>query len=264
MKVEYKVLVVDDDRDTLELVGDEIEELGISVNVLHVESFPQIGLLTDGGFDAFLIDIMLMLPEGDGFDLVDLIREQLGDSVAIVLMSQASKNPGYVSRARELDLPLYAKADLLKERGAKSVLRDFLGARPIRALVCDDTPDKADMMKETMLELGYEADVAYGVDIAKKMLSRRNFHIALIDVYWEGVDGQQPDGLEILNHLNRECSLVLTIAFSKYPAAFEGGVGMALSSGSHFTIRDGVAFHEKLSSILATACPFLRSSYGED
>ena len=258
MKVAYRVLIVDDDPQALEIAGDEFESYGLSVETYHTRSVPSVDEFADVEFDAFLIDVMFPESDIDGFDFVEKLKDRRGEGLAVALMSNAAEEPKYARKAAETGLPLYPKSEVFKPDGVKSLVDRFFQTRPIKALVCDDSDEGLLLIAEILLECGFDVVAATEVGSALEVLSLGGIHIAFVDVFWK-VSGEQRStgGLEILGALSASTLPPLVVAYSKHSAAFSGDLGEDIHGVSDARLRLGVTLPEKIEALLTDACPFL-------
>ena len=81
-----RVLCVDDDQDTCEMVSALLKLIGCEVVTTHSAEEAQ-KIITDGGFDLYLLDNWL--PGGSGVELCRMIRAS-GDRAPVVFYSGAA------------------------------------------------------------------------------------------------------------------------------------------------------------------------------
>lgn len=66
---------------------------------------------------------------------------------------------------------------------------EFSKVYPLKLLVCEDDDDNRWVIKELLVSMGYEPDVAYDGDQALEYMQRRTYDVVLMDVRLPGISG---------------------------------------------------------------------------
>jgi two-component system response regulator RstA len=76
-----RVLVVEDDRELAQLTADRLQREGYEVAQVH-DGLQAVSMITAGGFDAVVLDVML--PGIDGLDVCRRVRDRFAGAIVMV------------------------------------------------------------------------------------------------------------------------------------------------------------------------------------
>jgi DNA-binding NtrC family response regulator len=86
-----KILLVDDEKDFLDVMSERIEARGMEVTTAD-SAMKALELVKSGGFDAIIVD--LMMPAMDGLQTLKAIKEKNPDLQVILLTGHATVEKG--------------------------------------------------------------------------------------------------------------------------------------------------------------------------
>jgi two-component system, sensor histidine kinase and response regulator len=152
-------------------------------------------------FSLILIDVCM--PEMDGFELVQRIREYPGYEGVATMMISSAQHAEDVARCRALGIQLYVTKPLkqsellqalLTARGlAAAAPRDepvpVLAARRLRVLVAEDHPVNQRLAKTLLERRGHTIQVVGDGHAALSALEHEHFDVVLMDVQMPELDG---------------------------------------------------------------------------
>ena len=111
----------------------------------------------------------------------------LGLSISKAIIDKLGGTINFVSKPNEIttfyfDLPLWHPVGNIVEDEIKK-------ASPEKLLICEDDEDQANYLSKLLESAGYQADVAYNVQEAKKLLANQTYHALLLDLILPDQDG---------------------------------------------------------------------------
>lgn len=98
MRPSARILVVDDEADTVDLIRFTLETAGLTVDQA-VDGASAIDKITNNEYDVVLLDIMM--PDLSGFDVLQQLRADSVDTPPIIFLT-ARKNPEDKESGRNL------------------------------------------------------------------------------------------------------------------------------------------------------------------
>ncbi|MFH2203317.1 MAG: response regulator [Elusimicrobiota bacterium] len=117
-----KVLIVDDDKDLLEVYQDALRRLDFAVEIC-ADGYAALRRMEETLFDVVVLD--LMMPNCTGFEVLLQLQRKEGPKPAVIVITGAHKDPDTVERIRR-----------------EPVVFDFL-FKPCRLMVLADTIRRA-------------------------------------------------------------------------------------------------------------------------
>jgi len=197
-----RLLHVEDDVDTTHWVRALLQNHAL---VSSAHSFEQAEeKIKKEVFDLVLLDILL--PDGNGAELIPLIKKRYGEAVPVIVLSSNEWGEKVRQRvAATLVKSLTTHNDLLIV--IQNVLKAVGGLPPIVSarsqethfLICEDDADTAQLLKIILEEAGYGADIAYSGEQAFDLLEKYEYSAMTLDL-------MLPDqsGISILRRLREK------------------------------------------------------------
>lgn len=251
---EYRILIVDDERSTLDLLREEFEFYDVVVDVLQVDENTQVRELSLSSYDAFLLDVMLV-PGRNGFDIADSIQEGLGRRAPVVLMSQSAED--FEDEAQSRAMPIVMKTTLLNEGGVEQMVREFLTLSPVRCVVCDDSSEARAIVEEELAELGLYVRGARTVEDAIDKVKSGEYHLALVDIFWKRDSGHEPAGIEIMDAAAETTRGVALVAFSQYRAEMKPSLSSSVGRLSTMFVDKSVVMSQGMGGVIRRLFPVI-------
>ncbi|HTJ28208.1 MAG TPA: response regulator [Candidatus Limnocylindria bacterium] len=207
-----RLLIVDDDPSVRDLLARYATAWGFGVR--HV-SGTQAALtaLLEAAAEGLPIDVMLtdyVLPDTDGFGLIRMAREKLGDAAPEMLLmtafdaishrEQASAlgcagyfvKPVLLSRLYDTLCSLMAQYDVIEPASTPEPVVELAQARrrrDVRILLAEDTPTNQRVAKMQVERLGYALDVVKDGREAVEALRKTHYDLVLMDCQMPEMDG---------------------------------------------------------------------------
>jgi DNA-binding NtrC family response regulator len=89
-----------------------------------------------------------------------------------------------------------------------------MAANVLRLLIVDDEPDTCENLSDIFTEFGYEVDVAHDGPSALKLVDRKVYDLALLDLKMPGMNG-----LELYREIRRRASGTVAIVVTAYASS---------------------------------------------
>ena len=103
MRPSARILVVDDEPDTVELIRFTLETAGLEVDEA-LDGASALQMIPDGNYDVILLDIMM--PDLSGFDVLQQLRADEVETPPVIFLT-ARKNPEDKETGRDLGASHY-------------------------------------------------------------------------------------------------------------------------------------------------------------
>lgn len=205
------ILIVDDDRDLAEAIGDALEMMGHNATIAY-SGTEAIEKYCGRAFDLTFMDVKL--PDINGVETFMAIREM--DSNARVVMMTGYQIDQLLAQATANG----ALKVLRKPFAIDEVLSAIREAQPAGLiLVADDDPGFSDSAEHLLRNEGYEVLVARdGAEAVEKAIAARP-DVLLLDLRMPVMTG-----LDVYLELKRRDCLVPTIIVTAYPKGEEDAV----------------------------------------
>ena len=218
---EKRVLIVDDNRTSIDIIAHELQKSGMHVTPLAtgqetvdriVQSFHQ-----GNGFDLCIIDINM--PEADGLDLVKQIRIQPDLKIRnMAVIALSSPIPGAAKRCENVGFDGFLPKPLRRERLIQMVSQLIGFQRPqhihtenekrhiltqhsmieglkrsVVILLAEDNPVNQKLATVMLKKAGYQVCVASGgrETVDNYIKTPRGFDLILMDVQMPDIDGYE-------------------------------------------------------------------------
>ena len=207
-----RVLVVDDNATNRRFLGDTLRHLGMEAALAesgseamdmarraHAEGAPFGLVLSDGN-----------MPEMDGFELIETLRQtQFCPNAAILMLTSSNRN-GDVARARKLTLAACLTKPISQEDLRTAILQACsevpgaatlsgspnaprvalqLAERPLRILLAEDNAVNQLMAVRVLNKRGHSVTVTGNGGEALNRLADETFDLLLTDIQMPGMDG---------------------------------------------------------------------------
>ena len=197
------ILVVDDNDMNRDLLSRRMEQEGYHVAAASGGK-QALEILRQERLDLMLLD--LMMPDMDGFEVLQQVKADAGHSSMPVIMITADNDVDSVMRCIKLGAVDYIVKPInmavLKSRVwghiAKASQQRSVGAGKInvtsegaRILSVDDLALNRDLLARRLTKLGYIVKTAESADAALRVLGMEVIHLMLLDLMMPDVDGFQ-------------------------------------------------------------------------
>ncbi len=202
-----RILVVDDDKDFAESIGELIELEGHQP-VLAYNGVEALKIFKQNNIDIILLDFRM--PELNGIETLTEIRK-INLSVPVVIMTA------------------YASTDITKdaiEHGAIEVMNKPFDIKKLmnvissikqlhKILLLDDDKDYADSLSIALLDEGYKTYVAYNAEQAINYISKNDIQLQILDIRING-----KTGIDVWLSIRKKHFNIPTIFISGYTKQF--------------------------------------------
>ena len=184
-----QILIADDSAILREVFTKELAQMGISVTAA-VDGQEALEIATSTSFDMIITDIDM--PNMNGFDLcINLKKNPSTKSIPVIMLSSLDSEANiehgfkvgaaaYVSKAR-------AGEDL--RECVKDILQKALFLREQTVLVVDDSPFIINIVKDGLLQAGFQVITAENGKIALKKLKTHKPDLIISDMSMPEMDG---------------------------------------------------------------------------
>lgn len=198
------ILIVDDDRDLADAIGEALEMVGHNTTVAY-SGTEAIERYCGRSFDLTFMDVKL--PDINGVETLLAIREM--DSSARVIMMTGYRIEQLLAQATDNG----AIKVLRKPFAMEEVITSIDEVKPSGlVLVADDDPDFAESAEHLLVEHGYEVLVAKNGEEAVEKVVSSNPDILLLDLRLPVMHG-----LDVYLELKKRNRLLPTIIVTAYP-----------------------------------------------
>jgi len=229
------ILIVDDEIDLLETLGDIFESKGYNVTMVE-DGNKALELLKRKYFDVILMD--LKMPGISGVDSFKEVK-RLHPSAAIIMMTAGSIG-------QEIKGALGAGVDAVVDKpfNVKKLVAtiESILERPL-ILVVDDRVEDRETLKDILADKKYRAFVAKDGYEAIDIVRRSDFDVVLLDVRMPGMDGMEV--LEVLKEIKPDIGIVMMTGYSS-----EGLAGESLRKGAYTCLYKPFLDMEKLLRVI--------------
>jgi len=229
------ILIVDDEIDLLETLGDIFESKGYNVTMVE-DGNKAIELLKKKYFDIILMD--LKMPGISGVESFKEVKN-LHPSAAIIMMTAGSIR-------EEIKEAMGAGVDAVVDKpfNVKKlvVTIESILERPL-ILVVDDSVEDRETLKDILVERKYRAFVAKDGYEAIDIVRRSDFDVILLDIKMPGMDGMEV--LEVVKEIKPDIGVVMMTGYSS-----EGLAGKSLKKGAYTCLYKPFLDMEKLLRVI--------------
>lgn len=238
------ILVVDDDRDTAELVKRQLEESGYRALILGrgrtVESW-----VREKRPDLIILD--LILPDISGLDVLRALKENPVTADIPVIVQTIVPDDG---SAWQLGVANYLVKPVTSERLMQAVEQALTWQG--RILIVEDDPDTVGLLAATVRQVGFTPLVAADGYEALTMARRHRPDLILLDLRLPGMDGY-----EALTHLKRDAvtQTIPIVAISAHVADTETERKRLVALGAASFLPKPFTIGELLTEIEAALQP---------
>lgn len=229
------ILIVDDEIDLLETLGDIFESKGYNVTMVE-DGSKAIELLRKKYFDIILMD--LKMPGISGVDSFKEIKS-LHPSAAIIMMTAGSVS-------EEIKEAMGAGVDAVVDKpfNVKKLVAtiESILERPL-ILVVDDRIEDRETLRDILTDRNYRAFVAKDGYEAIDIVRRSDFDVILLDIRMPGMDGMEV--LEVVKEVKPDIGVVMMTGYSS-----EGLAGKSLKKGAYTCLYKPFLDMEKLLKVI--------------
>lgn len=198
------ILVVDDDMDFAESVGESLELYGHSVDLAYTCD-QAVNKFKNSQYNMVFLDVRL--PGKNGLECYLEIRE-LNPHIKVVMMTGYS-----VESILNQAIDEGAWAVLHKPLDMRHVLGLTNKVKPQGILIADDDPDFVDSLRESLIFEGYKVSVAFDGQSALDKIKLETIDVLILDFRMPKLNGLEVY-IELLNSGNKVPTLIMT-AFAK-------------------------------------------------
>ncbi|MBI5494784.1 MAG: response regulator [Deltaproteobacteria bacterium] len=218
-----RILIVDDQRDSLVAIHGALEPLGLDV-VRAQSGREALRTLLSQDFNLILLDVGM--PEMDGFETATLIREsERHRRTPIVfltgLRSMENVKRGYAAGAADyIEKPVEAETLRSKVAALVHLFRDSVAMPddPVaNILVVDDTPANLAAIDGALSTLRENIVTAGSGEEALALLSEQEFSVLLLDVILPGIDGIETAAVIRRNPRTRDLPIIVMSSLAQAP-----------------------------------------------
>lgn len=229
------ILIVDDEIDLLETLGDIFESKGYNVTMVE-DGNKAIELLRKKYFDIILMD--LKMPGISGLDSFREVKN-LHPSAAIIMMTAGSVR-------EEIKEAMGAGVDAVVDKpfNVKKLVAtiESILERPL-ILVVDDRVEDRETLRDILVDRNYRAFVAKDGYEAIDIVRKSDFDIILLDIMMPGMDGMEV--LEVVKEIKPHIGVVMMTGYSS-----EGLAGKSLRKGAYTCLYKPFLDMEKLLRVI--------------
>jgi two-component system response regulator HydG len=229
------ILIVDDEIDLLETLGDIFESKGYNVTMVE-DGNKALELLRNKYFDIILMD--LKMPGISGVESFKEVKN-LHPSAAIIMMTAGSVR-------EEIKQAVGAGVDAVVDKpfNVKKLVAtiESILERPL-ILVVDDRVEDRETLRDILVDRNYRAFVAKDGYDAIDIVRRSDFDIILLDIRMPGMDGMEV--LEVVKEIKPAIGVVMMTGYSS-----EGLAGKSLKKGAYTCLYKPFLDMEKLLRVI--------------
>jgi two-component system response regulator HydG len=215
-----RLLIVDDEPDICANLCDIFADLGYEVDAAHGGD-EALDLINRGFYDVAFLD--LKMPGMDGVELYHRLKEASAGTVAIIVTAYASTESARSVLSAGAWQIVSKPVDFPNLLGLVRAALD----QPLLLLVDDDL-DLCQSMWDVLRQQGIRCCLAHSVDEAAKLLRKRSYAVALVDMRLPGGDGC--DVVTLAQELNGPTRIVVVTG---YRTELNEQVRKALAGGAH-------------------------------
>jgi DNA-binding NtrC family response regulator len=229
------ILIVDDEIDLLETLGDIFESKGYNVTMVE-DGTKAIQLLKKKYYDIVLMD--LKMPGINGVESFKEVK-RLHPSAAVIMMTAGS-----VGEEIKEALGAGVEAIVDKPFNVKKLVASIesILERPL-ILVVDDTVEDRETLRDILAYKKYRAFVAKDGYEAIDIVRRSEFDVILLDIRMPGMDGMEV--LEVVKEIKPDVGVVMMTGYSS-----EGLAGKSLKRGAYTCLYKPFLDMEKLLKVI--------------
>lgn len=229
------ILIVDDEIDLLETLGDIFESKGYNVTMVE-DGNKALELLRKKYFDIILMD--LKMPGISGVESFKEVKN-LHPSAAIIMMTAGSVREEIKEAMGSgvdavVDKPFNVKKLVAT---IESILERSL------ILVVDDRVEDRETLRDILVDRNYRAFVAKDGYEAIDIVRRSDFDVILLDIRMPGMDGMEV--LEVVKEIKPDIGVVMMTGYSS-----EGLAGKSLKKGAYTCLYKPFLDMEKLLRVI--------------
>ena len=229
------ILIVDDEIDLLETLGDIFESKGYNVTMVE-DGNKAIELLRRKYFDVVLMD--LKMPGISGVDSFTEVK-RLHPSAAIIMMTAGSVGEN-IKEALEAGVDAVVDKPFNVKKLVATI--ESILERPL-ILVVDDRVEDRETLRDILVDKKYRAFVAKDGYEAIDIVRRSDFDVILLDIRMPGMDGMEV--LEVVKEIKPDVGVVMMTGYSS-----EGLAGKSLKRGAYTCLYKPFLDMEKLLKVI--------------
>ena len=231
-----RILVVDDDRDFTESIGELIELEGHQP-ILAYNGVEALKIFKQNNVDIILMDFRM--PGLSGIETLSEIRK-LNLSVPVVIMT------AYASRELTEDAIKHGAIDVMnKPFNINKLMKVISSIKQFHnILLLDDDKDYADSLSIALLDEGYKTYVAYNTEQAINYISDNDIQLQILDIRING-----ETGIDVWLSMRKKHFNIPTIFISGYTKQFFDQINEISQISQIEILEKPFAPHELLNKI---------------
>lgn len=231
-----RILVVDDDRDFTESIGELIELEGHQP-ILAYNGIEALKIFKQNNIDIILLDFRM--PGLNGIETLSEIRK-LNLSVPVVIMT------AYASTKLTKDAIKHGAIEVINKPFDINKLMKVISSikQVYNILLLDDDKDYADSLSIALLDEGYKTYVAYDAEQAMNYISDNDIQLQILDIRING-----ETGIDVWLSMRKKHFDIPTIFISGYTKQFFDQINEISQISQIEVMEKPFAPHELLNKI---------------
>jgi DNA-binding response OmpR family regulator len=217
--VEGSVLVVDDDYDAGQNLGDILSDLGYGVHV-STDPFVALEIAHSYNFEIALLD--LKMPGMDGLSLARKLKELCNSTIVLLTTAYADRETLQLARSHGIWRVFPKPLDI--QRIIPSLAEII--RQPLVLLIEDDA-DQCHSLTDVLQDQGYRVCFATDIERAMSLLRGTKFHLVLIDM-------KLPDGFgdEVYQKVRGVSKKARVVMITGYRTEMQDRIESSLKAGA--------------------------------
>lgn len=216
-EVTQRILVVDDDDDTLQNLSDILTDMGYEVAIAN-NGAAALDLVRQIPYDLALLDFKM--PDMDGITLSRKIHELRAGTVSVIVTAFASEETAEQALQSGVWQVLSKPVDFSR---LLSLVETAI-EQPL-IMVVDDDRELCENLWELLRDREFRACLAHDVEEARQRFQERDYELVLIDLKMP-----QGDGTEVLKTIQESNPTTRTILITGYRTEMQDLIDQSLQS----------------------------------
>lgn len=201
------VLVVDDNQTNRTILEESLTGWGMRPTVIDNGSaaLEELRRADSEGHGYELVIVDALMPNMDGFTLIERINEEgLSDTASVLMLSSADRQ-SFKDRCAELDVDAYLEKPITQSDMLDALMTALEGGpavreviermqqtkRPLNILVAEDTPANQKVIRAILEKRGHRVEIAHNGREAIERNRQHDYDLILMDVQMPTMDGLQ-------------------------------------------------------------------------
>lgn len=204
---DLRVLVVDDNDSNRTIIADTLQDWSLCPTTIASgrDALHSVVAAEERGEPYPLIIVDALMPDIDGFTLIETLQERGMSEIATVLMLSSADRQAFKDRCEQLAISAFLEKPISQSDMHDAVMTALLDAhpdsvelspipeqaKPCRILVAEDTPANQKVVKAILEKRGHSVEVAHNGREAIDRHRQETFDVILMDVQMPTMDGLQ-------------------------------------------------------------------------